>query len=65
MALPRRLGHGTMALLSHADDGAAEAMLVMARCRCRVILVMALSKRLDRCVMSMSSHADDDSAKSC
>jgi hypothetical protein len=42
--LPRPLGHGVTVLLSHADDSAAEAMLVMAQCRCRVILAMALPR---------------------
>jgi hypothetical protein len=54
-----------MELLSHVDDGAAGAMLVMARCRCRVILVMVLPKQLGRDAMCMLSHASDDSVESC
>jgi hypothetical protein len=63
--LPRRLDHGTMELLSHVDDGAAGAMLVMARCRCRVILVMVLPKQPGRDAMCMLSHASDDPVESC
>jgi hypothetical protein len=63
--LPRRLDHDTMELLSHADDSAVGAMLVMVRCRCRVILVMALPKQLGHGAMSMLSHASDDSVESC
>jgi hypothetical protein len=32
--LSMRLGRGAMVLPSHADDSAAGAMLVVARCRC-------------------------------
>jgi hypothetical protein len=53
-----------MMLPSHADDGAANAILVVLRYRCRVILAMALSRRLGRGVMSMSSHAGDDFVES-
>jgi hypothetical protein len=34
-----------MALPSHADDGAADAMLAVARCRCRVMVAMTLPRR--------------------
>jgi hypothetical protein len=39
-------------LLSHVDDDAAEAALVMARCRCQIMLVIVLP-----------SHASDGTAK--
>jgi uncharacterized membrane protein YpjA len=39
-----------MLLLSHAGNGAVESMLVMVRCRCRVMLTM---------VLSSLSHAGD------
>jgi hypothetical protein len=43
-ALSRQLGRGVPVLPSHADDGVAKAMLVVAQCCYRVILVMALSR---------------------
>jgi hypothetical protein len=52
-------------LPSRTDDGAVETMLVVARCHCRVILVMALPRQLCRSAMSMPSHAGDDSTESC
>jgi hypothetical protein len=36
------MSHGMMSLPSHAGNGIAEARLVMARCRCYVMLTMAL-----------------------
>jgi hypothetical protein len=41
-----------MVLSSSTGDGAAEAMLVMARCRCRVMLAIGLP-----------SHASDGAAE--
>jgi hypothetical protein len=43
-----------MLLSIHTGDGAAEATLVMAQCRCRVVLATVLL-----------SHADDGAAESC
>jgi hypothetical protein len=37
------VGRGVMLLPSHASNGVAEVMLAVARCRCRVMLVMVLS----------------------
>jgi hypothetical protein len=45
-----------MVLSSHAGDGATEAMLAVAQCRCLVMLVMA---------MVLSSLAGDDAIESC
>jgi hypothetical protein len=52
-----------MALLNHAGDGAAEATLVVAQNRCRVMRAMALPRRLGRGVMSLLSRASDGTAK--
>jgi hypothetical protein len=41
-----------VALSSHVDDGVAKATLAMARCHCRVMLVIVLL-----------SHADDGTAE--
>jgi hypothetical protein len=45
--------------LSHSGDGAAEATLVMAGCRCRVKLATALPRQLGYSVMFLPSPADD------
>jgi hypothetical protein len=52
IALPRQFSRDAILLLSHAGDGAAEVTLVMAQCRCRVMLVM-----------SMLSHAGNGAAE--
>jgi hypothetical protein len=48
---------------SHANDGAADATLAMARCHYWVMLTMALSRWLGRGAMSLSSHAGDGAAE--
>jgi hypothetical protein len=44
---------------SLAGDGAVKTTLAMARCRCRVMLVMVLPRRLGHITMSVPSHAGD------
>jgi hypothetical protein len=51
-------------LLSYADDDTM-GDLVVARCRCRVMLATALPGRLGRDAMYMLSHAGDNVAESC
>jgi hypothetical protein len=47
-----------------ADNSVVEATLVVAWCRCWVVLVMTLPMRLGYNTMSMSSHTDDCAAES-
>jgi hypothetical protein len=51
---------------SHADNSAAEMILVMARCRCQINIgcgAMSKLSQLDRGVISLSSHVDGDAAE--
>jgi hypothetical protein len=59
MALLRQLGCGMMLLSSHANDGAAEVMLVMVRCRCRDDLAAMLCLCQVMLAMTLPSHASD------
>jgi hypothetical protein len=45
--------------LSHVGDGAAEAMLAVMRCGCRVMLAKVLLRRLGHDAMSVLSLAGD------
>jgi hypothetical protein len=46
-----------MALPSPIGDGVVEVMLVVVRCRCRVMLAMSLLRLLGRGAMYLSSRA--------
>jgi hypothetical protein len=59
MVLPRQLGRGAMLLPSHANDGAAEAMLVMVQCRYQDDLVAMLCLCQVMLAMTLPSHASD------
>jgi hypothetical protein len=65
-----------MVLPSHAGNGVAEAMLAMvqcryrdnlvvARCRCRVMLATALSSHVGDCVVEATQPRHDVDAESC
>jgi hypothetical protein len=65
MALSRQLDCSVTSMPSHAGDSAVEAMLVVARCWCWVMLAILLLWWLSRSAMSMLSHVGDGAAKSC
>jgi hypothetical protein len=48
-----------MVLSCLADDIAAELILVIVRCHCRVMLPMALRRQLDHGAMSLPSHGGE------
>jgi hypothetical protein len=59
MTLSRQLGRGMMLMLSHADDGAAEATWPWTRSYCQVMPMTTLPRKLSRDAMVMPSHTGD------